>query len=299
MVVENKELTRDENVIIELNKMYDESEDSITANAILSRVYTDRVSIESINQKVDAQMNAITAGIVGINPKFKENSKNYDVVKQSIVDTMTNYESALIDLSKFYDTKIEQLILRKVELESSLVGIIINDEYLFRKEVERTKQKENDKVKNKVTEGIKKVIEKLKGKKPATPVDPMLLESMQDSKDVESELSEKMEKKLEKTKIESKDNKQQLEKVEKELRLIDEEIARLNKLKKEALNNAMEVGDKWIDVNVKKPHLFKKITRFFVSRFNTPKIVEQTIIEPLNKRITNFRENELSSMKGE
>lgn len=298
MVVEEKEKLRNDNVILELNKMYDESEDTITANAILSRVYTDRISVDSINSKVDAQMNAITASITGINPKFKENSKNYDLVKQSIVETMSNYESALIDYSKFYDTKIEQLILRKVELESSLVGIIINDEYLFRKEVERTKQKENDKVKNKVTEGIKKVIEKIKGKKDVAPIDVKLLQNMQDSKDVEIELSEEMERKLEKTKVESKDNKEQLEKVEKELRLIDEEIARLNKLKKEALNNAMEVGDKWIDVNVKKPHLFKKITRFFVSRFNTPKIVEQTVIEPLNKRIEEFRENELSSMKG-
>ncbi len=296
MVVEEK--LRNDNVILELNKMYDESEDTITANAILSRVYTDRISVDSINSKVDAQMNAITASITGINPKFKENSKNYDLVKQSIVETMSNYESALIDYSKFYDTKIEQLILRKVELESSLVGIIINDEYLFRKEVERTRQKENDKVKNKVTEGIKKVIEKIKGKKDVAPIDAKLLQNIQDSKDVEIELSEEMERKLEKTKVESKDNKEQLEKVEKELRLIDEEIVRLNKLKKEALNNAMEVGDKWIDVNVKKPHLFKKITRFFVSRFNTPKIVEQTVIEPLNKRIEEFRENELSSMKG-
>ena len=50
MVEEKKELTRDENVILELNKMYDESEDSITANAVISRVYTDRISVDSINQ---------------------------------------------------------------------------------------------------------------------------------------------------------------------------------------------------------------------------------------------------------
>lgn len=299
MVEEKKELTRDENVILELNKMYDESEDSITANAVISRVYTDRISVDSINQKVNAQMNAITAGILGINPKFKESSKNYDTVKQSIVNTMTNYESALIEFSKFYDTKIEQLILRKVELESSFVGILINDEYLYRKELERMKQKENDKVKNKVAEGIRKVIDRLKGKNSNSQIDPRLINTMQDSKDVEIELSQKMESKLEETKSESKDNKQHLEKVEKELRLINEEITRLNKLKKDALYNAMEVGDKSIDVNVKKPHIFKKITRFFASRFNTPKIVEQTIIEPLNKRIENFRENELSSMKGE
>ena len=44
--------------------------------------------------------------------------------------------------------------------------------------------------------------------------------------------------------------------------------------------------------------MFKKITRFFVSRFNTAKVVQNTIIEPLNQRIESFKNNELSSMKG-
>lgn len=299
MEEKNNILTREESVAISLKKMYDESEDKITADAILSRAFADRISVDSINQKVEAQMNSITAGIQNINPNFKEGSKNYSNVKKSIVDSMANYESVLIELSKFYDTKIEQLILRKVELESSLTGIITNDEYLYEKEKQKIEQKENDKVKNKITEGIKKVIQKLQGKTEKQPVDPILIETMMDGKDVEQEISQQMNKRVEKTKNESKENKEQLDKVEKEIRLINEEIGRLNKIKKESLLSAMEVGDKWIDVNVKKPKIFTKITRFFVSRFNTQKVVNQTIIEPLNQRIESFRNNELSSMKGE
>ena len=60
----------------------------------------------------------------------------------------------------------------------------------------------------------------------------------------------------------------------------------------------MEVGDKHLAVTIKKPKMFKKITRFIVSRFNTAKVIENTIISPLNQRIESFKNNELASMKG-
>ena len=60
----------------------------------------------------------------------------------------------------------------------------------------------------------------------------------------------------------------------------------------------MEVGDKAMVSTLKKPRVIKKITRFFVSRFNTAKVVESSIIMPLNERIENFKTNELSSIKG-
>ena len=60
----------------------------------------------------------------------------------------------------------------------------------------------------------------------------------------------------------------------------------------------MEIGEKYMTVTIKKPKVFKKITRFIVSRFNTAKVIENTIIEPLNQRIESFKNNELSSMKG-
>ena len=101
--------------------VYDRTNEGITLDAMVNRALTDKITSETINQKVSAQMNAITVGIKGINPRFNEKSKNYDITKAAILDALTNYESALIELSEFYDGKIEQLILRKVELESHLL----------------------------------------------------------------------------------------------------------------------------------------------------------------------------------
>ena len=108
----------DQEICIKLKKLYDENENRIKTNALVSRAYVDKVSASSINEKVNAQMNSIKAGIYGINPRFKEGSKNYESVKKLVSETLTAYEAALLELSEFYDGKIEQLILRKVELDS-------------------------------------------------------------------------------------------------------------------------------------------------------------------------------------
>ena len=60
----------------------------------------------------------------------------------------------------------------------------------------------------------------------------------------------------------------------------------------------MEVGEKWVTTTIKKPRTFTKIKRFFVSKFNTPKLILKTIIEPLNSRIEEFVNNELANIKG-
>ena len=49
---------------------------------------------------------------------------------------------------------------------------------------------------------------------------------------------------------------------------------------------------------IRRPRVIKRITTFFASRFNTAKVVETTIINPLNSRIESFKINELSGMKG-
>ena len=292
-------MENEQNINSALKKLYQESENRVKTNAIISRAYTDKISSETIKEKVEAQMNAIRISIYDINPKFKEGSKNYDITKEAIIKAMTEYEKSLKELSEFYDGKIEQLIIRKVELEASLVGSLINEEYLHRNLEKKKIEKDNDEVKKSVSETLKKVFDKIRNKKEEKQeLDVRLLQNMQDGKDVEIELEVDLENKVEKTKEEEKSNKIFVEKVEKEVRLIDEEIKRINERKRQALYEAMEVGEKYLAVNIKKPRMFKKITRFFVSRFNTAKVVENTIIEPLNQRIESFKNNELSNMKG-
>lgn len=282
-----------------LLELYNESEGKIKANAMVNRAYIDKISLNTIDEKVNAQMNSIKVGICNINPKFKEGSKNYDTTKKLVSETLSKYEQALIELSEFYDRKIEQLILRKVELEASLVGAILNEEYLNQSIERRSNQKENDKVKKSVKENIKSALEKIKTKRSNNvEVDPKIITNLLDQQEVAIELEEQLSNKIEKTVKDKNDNKEFFNKVEKEIAMIDAEITRINDRKKESIYNAMEVGNKEIATTVRKPRVLKKITRFFISRFNTAKVVETTIIEPLNLRIENFRNSELSSMMG-
>ena len=292
-------MENEQNVAIALKKLYDESEYRVKTNAIVSRAYTDKISKETIEEKVEAQMNSIKISMHEINPRFKEGSKNFDTTKEAIIRVMAEYEQALKELSEFYDGKIEQLILRKVELEAHLVGTLLHEEYLYQ-EIERSKkQKDFDHVKDTISSTIKKVFDRLTNKKKdKQEIDVSLLQKMQDAKDVEDEIDVGNSKKVEVTEQEKKENKEFLEKIEKEIRLIDDEIKRINERKKQSLYEAMEIGEKYMTVTIKKPKMFKKITRFFVSRFNTAKVIENTIIEPLNQRIESFKNNELSSMKG-
>lgn len=285
-------------VAMVLKNVYEKTNDEISLDAIINRALTEKITSETINQKVNAQMNAISIGIRNINPRFNEKSKNYDVTKAAILDSLTKYEAALVELSEFYDTKIEQLILRKVELESHLLGSVVRDEYLYNKEVEKLEQRENDEVKRKISSSFRGIVEKLSKKKQENVVDVNLIRKAKDASDLEAEITEQLDSRVEKTKQEEKKNKDNISRIEKEVRAIDSEIKRINERKKTNLLNAMEVGDKWIATTIKKPKTFTKITRFFSSKFNTPKLINKTILEPLNRRIEEFVNNELANVKG-
>lgn len=142
------------------------------------------------------------------------------------------------------------------------------------------------------------MLEKLSHKKKQNEIDINLISKAQDAKDVEFEIEEQLTARIQKTKEEKTQNKDRISKVEKEIHLINEEIKRINERKKQNLLNAMEVGEKWVTTTIKKPRTFTKITRFFSSKFNTPKLIIKTIIEPLNLRIEEFVNNELANVKG-
>ena len=289
----------DQEICINLKKLYDETESKIRTNAMVSRAFIDKISTNVINDKVNAQLNSIKTGIYNINPKFKDGAKNYEQTKKLVSETLVAYESALLELSEFYDGKIEQLILRKVELESELIGSILNEEYFRQKLIRNNQQKENDKVKLSVKDSIKAALERLKNKKTAqTSIDPLEISKLMDKQDVVCELDQKLSSKIEKTESDQKANVEYISKVEKEISLVNSEIERINERKQKSIYDAMEVGDKAMTTTLKRPKVIKRITTFFASRFNTAKVVENTIITPLNIRIENFKANELSSMKG-
>ena len=284
---------------IKLKEYYDSLESKIKTDAVVSRAYTDKLSLETIENKVDSQLNSINASISSINSKFTEGSKNYDLAKKNIVEALEKYKENLVELSEFYDGKIEQLILSKVELEAALLGGIVNEEFLDYKVALKTKQKDNDALKKKINDNSMQAYQRILAERQASgAVDPLALRYKKNADDINKEIEVKMQNRIEKSKKEKKENTEDLEKKESQIRTINSEIERINQRKVEAITRAMEEGDVFLTTNVKKPRAFSRIKRFFVSRFNTYKVIDDTIITPLNKKIEEFKNVELSNMKG-
>ena len=210
-------------------------------------------------------MNSIKAGIYSINPKFKEGSKNYDKTKDLITETLANYEKVLIDLSNFYDVKIDQLILKKVELEADLLGSILDEKYLSYLIEDTEKRKSNDKVKNTVKENFTSALNKLLNrKKENKALDPYTMNKLIDSNDVQEEIGESIIEKFESALNKEIKNKENILNIEKEITRINSEIERLNDCKSKNIYDAMEIGDKEVAIGIRKPRLFSKISRFFI-----------------------------------
>mgnify|MGYP004593790859 FL=1 len=282
-----------------LDKIWKQNSENIQMEAIVNRALTDKISTETINTKVNSKLNAISVEIKNINPKYNENSKNYDSTKADILDALTNYETALMELSDFYDEKIEQLILKKVELDTQKLGLLMKDEILLEKTEKKVDEKEN--LTSKVSKGVKGIVEKINFKnqnKEKEYIDVSLYNKVQDIADIKQEVNQKMESRVKKAKEDSSKNSNQIQKIDEQIKNIDLEIKKVNEKKQQNLMNAMEMGDKWIAVNLKRPKAFTKIKRFFMSKFNTTKLIHKNVITPLNNLVKEFRETELANVKG-
>lgn len=282
-----------------LDKIWKQNSENIQMEAIVNRALTDKISTETINTKVNSKLNAISVEIKNINPKYNENSKNYDSTKADILDALTNYETALMELSDFYDEKIEQLILKKVELDTQKLGLLMKDEILLEKTEKKVGEKEN--LTSKVSKGVKSIVEKINFKnqnKEKEYIDVSLYNKVKDIADIKQEVNQKMESRVKKAKEDSSKNSNQIQKIDEQIKNINLEIKKVNEKKQQNLMNAMEIGDKWIAVNLKRPKAFTKIKRFFMSKFNTTKLIHKNVITPLNNLVKEFRETELANVKG-
>lgn len=187
-----------------LDKIWKQNSENIQMEAIVNRALTDKISTETINTKVNSKLNAISVEIKNINPKYNENSKNYDSTKADILDALTNYETALMELSDFYDEKIEQLILKKVELDTQKLGLLMKDEILLEKTEKKIGEKEN--LTSKVSKGVKSIVEKINFKnqnKEKEYIDVSLYNKVQDIADIKQEVNQKMESRVKKAKEDS------------------------------------------------------------------------------------------------
>ena len=285
--------------MVKLKEYYDSLESKIKTDAVVTKAYTSKLSSKTIENKVDSQLNSITASIHNINNKFTEGSKNYDLAKQNILDTLARYKENLVELSEFYDGKIEQLILSKVEIEASILGGIVNEEYLDHRIAVKKRQKEEDSLKKKINDNSMNCYQKIiEERQKSGVVDTLAVRHKKDADDISREIDAQMQSRIDKSVNDQKETEEVITKREKKIKAINEEIELINQRKVEAITRAMEEGGVFLTANVKKPRAFTRIKRFFISRFNTYKVIDDTIITPLNKKIEEFKKVELSSMKG-
>ena len=222
----------------------------------LENIQVAKISAEIINTKVNNQLNSIKVTINQINPKFDEKSKNYDKIQKEMIEILNDYELVLKQFCDKYDIQIKKLILQKFEFESEILKIIGN------LKVQQEQLKKNN--------IVKEVVDKLKKKS----VKKELLE------DAECEASNiEYEKKI-------KNIRSKINACNKKINLLNEE-----KIKK--VFEAMEVGDRQLVVEIKKPRKLKKVVKFFANRFNTYKIVCKNVLDPLKQRVDKFRLTQL------
>jgi hypothetical protein len=133
--------TNDKYASILLKNMYENVKEETCLTAILNCVYTEKITNETINTKITNQLNSMEVSMHRINPKYNENSKNYDKIKEKMLETLNNYEVNLKQLCNAIDQKIYSLILKKVELESKLLMFAIYKEIVHKEKNEESSAK--------------------------------------------------------------------------------------------------------------------------------------------------------------
>ena len=295
-----KENIGEEYANLALKRFYDTATDNIQTGALVNRALVDKVSTETINQKVNNQLQSIYVSMNRINPKFNESSKSYGIIKQDILDVLTDYEVALTELSDIYDVKLENLILKKVELEANLIGKIFRGEAIKQDESFKIKSKDKDFLKLSFSEKSKNIAERVSSNKQENhSVDFNDIRALQDLEDLEIEQSNKLDKKISNVQESEKTNQAEIAEIEKEIKSVSKEISSMNEKKKLEIEKAMETRDKWISTTLRKPSVWSRAKTFFSNRFSTARIISKTVIAPLKMKIKEFRVNELEGLKEE
>lgn len=264
--------------------------------ACIYRAIIEKTTINTINTKVKNQRNSFNVSIKKINSRFSKNKK-YKDIQEKIEEALKNYEKVLTDIANFYDIKIEQLILKKVELQAHLVGKIFREEFYFQEEEKHKNSKENDNLLNTLSNGIKSAISKLKTKKAEKEIDITMISKLKDKEELEIEQKENIENSLVKNQNDIQDNRNDILKIENEILTIQKEIDRINQSKKDSLMNFIESSNKNLAIRNEKNRVIGSIKKFIFGKFNTYKYIYDTIITPFNNRINDYIENELKDMK--
>ena len=280
-----------------LMKTFSEAESAIKSSALVTRAYYSRTSDDTINEKVDHEMNAIKTSIQEFYPRFKDGSKNYEKIKYLVSTSMIDYEKNLAELGHFYDIKIDNLILDKVETESCLCYSILSKRYFNDRAKIRDNLKNNDRAKFSVRETMVGFIDKFSRKKEEKQsIDPMMMNKLMDSQDIVNDFNSFNDHEYNRIIEDARANEEDIATFTKKVKEIDEKIIKLNDEKKAKIIDAMEDGGKDVSVVIKRPKTFSKITKFFAIRFNLLGYIQNSVISKLNDRVRRYREEVLSNI---
>lgn len=152
--------TKDETTLKGLQDKYEEINGEITLSAVLHSVYFNKRSIQTINTKVNHQLNAMEVMIHQINPKFQEKSKHYETIQKEMIASLDAYERALKQLAEKYDEALKEMIFQKVELETKLLMASLEKQQICLKEEKNKKffSKDKDEHTEEVKENRKFII---------------------------------------------------------------------------------------------------------------------------------------------
>lgn len=270
---------------------------SIVENeACIHRAIIEKTTVDTINEKVKNQRNSLNLSIKKLNSRFNKNKK-YKEIQEKLEESLKKYEQVLNDIANFYDLKIEQLILNKVELQAHLVGKIFREEFYLQEEEKSKKAKQNDNLLNSLSNGIKSAISKIKTKKEENEIDITMISKLKDKEELEKEQKENIKNSLEKNQNDIQGNRDEIIKLENEILSIQKEINRINQNKKDTLMNFFESSNKSLIIKNDKSRVLGTIKRFIFGKLNTYKYICDTIITPFNNQINDYIENELKDMK--
>ena len=282
-----------ENKYVSLMNYYEDSKEKVKRSAMEGRHEIIEETKDGINLRVNDELILIKKEVSQIDSKFNEEDKNYSKIKDMISKVMVDYETSLKKVTDYYDKKIEELILKKVEIEAALIMANISVEYFNDKEVIRNYQKENDKAKKSISDTIGNFVSKIsKNKNEKKSMDPYEMRMFMDSQDVVSEIDVTNNENYDEIIRLENGNKTNIENYKKEIAKISEEIVKLKQEKIEKLTSAFEKTDSLEEI--KHQNIFQKVVRFFETRFNRVSSVEKYVIIPLKHRIEEYNKNELS-----
>ncbi len=270
----------------------------LKSEAMIQRAFIQKTSYDAVISKVKSKENSIISSIKKISPKFDKTNKKYSNIQNDIEKSLKKYESVLYSIADFYDNKIEQLILKKVEVNANIVGSIIRNEYLIEEESKKQEAKEQDKLLLSLSNSVKSYVKKFMLKKEEKKVlDVTMIADWKDKAELEEEQKNKLNLSYENTKNLKKDNIQMISSYEDQVISLEKEIKRLNENKVKEIIGAMESESKWITISKNNTNILGRIKLFFKSRINPTKVIYNSILNPMNNSIKDYEENVLKNIK--